>query len=219
LWANIGIAQLEKMMKTGEYEQLNELIDQLQADGLIIHVNPSQESLQEEGDVLLQRPIDTLNAFLLKTDIKIIVKEVGQGMGPRSLKELLQLPIEAIETASYGGTNFSKLELSRRIFGNASLLEPLVHIGHTAEAMVDNINELIESGLQVKCKQLIISGGIQSFLDGYYLISKSKLPAVYGQASGFLRHACESYESLENYIEAQIIGLRFAKAWLKPKFR
>ncbi|MCX6231785.1 MAG: isopentenyl-diphosphate delta-isomerase [Bacteroidetes bacterium] len=218
LWSNIGIAQLEKMMKSGEYTQLTDLVNQLQADGLIIHVNPSQESLQEEGDVLYQRPIDTLNDFLSKTNLKIIVKEVGQGMGPRSVKELLQLPIEAIETASYGGTNFSRLELSRRIFGNASLLEPLVFIGHTAEDMVDTINDYIENGLDVKCKQLIISGGIQSFLDGYYLISKSKLPAVYGQASGFLRHACESYESLENYIEAQILGLRFAKAWLRPKF-
>ena len=219
LWANIGIAQLEKMMKKGEYDPLIEVVNILKADGLIIHVNPSQESLQEEGDFLHYRPLDTVKDFLSKTEIKIIVKEVGQGMGPRSLKELIKLPIEAIETASFGGTNFARLELIRRASENVSHLEPIAHIGHTAEAMVDIINELVENEKDIKCKQLIISGGIRTHLDGYYLISKSKLPAIYGQASGFLRHARESYESLEKYIEEQILGLRFSKAWLHPKFK
>ena len=56
-------------------------------------------------------------------------------------------------------------------------------------------------------------------MDGYYLISKSKLPAIYGQASGFLRYARESYEALEKYIEEQLLGLRFSKAWLYPKIK
>ncbi len=218
LYANIGIAQLEKMMNIGEYDRLSNLVSLLRADGLIIHVNPSQESLQEEGDLLYHRPIDTVNDFLSKTNLKIIIKEVGQGMGPRSLKELLQLPIEAIETASFGGTNFARLELIRREPKNVSHLEPLTHIGHTAESMVDIINGFVDSGLDIKCKQLIISGGIHSHLDGYYLISKSKLPAVYGQASGFLRHARDSYEALERYVEEQVHGLRFSKAWLHPKY-
>ncbi|MFZ4399932.1 MAG: hypothetical protein ACOYO1_07860 [Bacteroidales bacterium] len=218
LWANIGIAQLEKMIKTGDHNRLSGLVQLLQADGIIIHVNPSQESLQGEGDFLHCRPIDTIKDFLSKTELKIIVKEVGQGMGPRSLKELMKLPIEAIETASFGGTNFARLELIRRASENVSHLEPLAHIGHTAEAMIDIINGILESETDIKCKQLIISGGIRSHLDGYYLISKSKLPAIYGQASGFLFHARESYESLEKYIEEQILGLRFSKAWLYPKF-
>ena len=218
IWANIGIAQLEKMMKTGDYNRLTNLVDLLKADGLIIHVNPSQESLQGEGDFIHARPIDTIKDFLSKTELKIIVKEVGQGMGPRSLMELMQLPIEAIETASFGGTNFARLELIRRASENVSHLEPLSHIGHTAESMIDTINGIIENGKDIKCRQLIISGGIHSYLDGYYLISKSKMPAIYGQASGFLFHARVSYQSLEKYIEEQIIGLRFSKAWLYPKF-
>lgn len=218
LWANIGIAQLENMMKAGDFHRLTELVHLLKADGLIIHVNPSQESLQEEGDLLQHRPIDTISDFLLKTELKIMVKEVGQGMGPRSLKELMHLPIEAIETASFGGTNFAVLEIIRKASDNASHLEPITHIGHTAETMVDFINDLVDNDLKIRCKQLIISGGIHNYLDGYYLISKSKLPAIYGQASGFLRHARISYASLEKYIEEQILGLRFSKTWLYPKF-
>jgi len=218
LYANIGIAQLEKMMKKGEYNRLSELVKLLRADGLIIHINPLQESLQQEGDFLHSRPVDTLKDFLSKSDLKIIVKEVGQGMGIKSITELMHLPIEAFETASFGGTNFARLELNRRAYENISHLEPLAHIGHTAENMIDLINKIAENDNEIKCQQIIISGGIKTYLDGYYLISKSKLPAIYGQASGFLKHAHQSYESLEKYIEEQKLGLRISKAWLHPKF-
>lgn len=218
LYANIGIAQLEKILSANETSRLTDMVSMLRADGLIIHVNPVQEYLQEEGDILLHKPIDTIEGFLSKTQLKIIIKEVGQGMGPLSLKHILQLPVEAIETASFGGTNFARLELKRRPASKEPALEPLAHVGHSAEAMVDIINCLIDSGLEVKCKQLIISGGIRDFLDGYYLISKSKLPAIYGQARNFLSLAHESYDSLEAFIKNQVEGLKFAKAWLRPKF-
>ena len=42
-----------------------------------------------------------------------------------------------------------------------------------------------ELGDQLKCQQVIISGGVKNFLDGCYLINKLALPSVYGQASGF----------------------------------
>ena len=45
--------------------------------------------------------------------MKVIVKEVGQGMGPQSLKALYSLPIQAIDFAAGGGTNFAKLEIFR----------------------------------------------------------------------------------------------------------
>ena len=83
--------------------------------------------------------------------------------------------------------------------------------------ILPKINLIAENIPEIKCRQIIISGGIRTHLDGYYLISKCKLPAVYGQASGFLKHARESYASLEKYIEEQILGLRFSKAWLYPK--
>lgn len=217
LFANIGIAQIEKMQARGDSERIAELVHLLRADGLIIHVNPAQEFLQEEGDRLEVPPIETIIRFLEEVPLKTIVKEVGQGMGPQSLRLLLLLPIEAIETASFGGTNFARLELKRRTNEKISLLEPLAHIGHTAAEMLNILNDLVDSGLEIKCKQIIYSGGVKNFLDGYYLISGSKLPAVYGMASGFLHHARISSESLDQFIDEQVQGLTFAKAWLKPK--
>lgn len=106
-YANIGIAQLETLLKDNEAYKIDQLVDKLQADGIIIHVNPLQEWLQPEGDKITEAPIKTIQQFLEKTKQKVIVKEVGQGFGKESLRALVQLPIEAIEFAAHGGTNFS----------------------------------------------------------------------------------------------------------------
>jgi len=215
LFANLGIAQVEKMLFEGAVHQIKELVKRLEADGLIIHVNPLQEWLQPEGDLISRPPIDTISEILQLTDLKIIVKEVGQGMGYESLKALFQLPLEAIDFAASGGTNFAQLELLRSNAQKQIIYENLVRIGHSAEEMVQFTNLLIsELGNKMKCKQVIISGGVKTFLDGYYYINKIQLPAIYGQASTFLKYAQGSYEELQAYVESQVHGLALAKCFL-----
>jgi isopentenyl-diphosphate delta-isomerase len=147
----------------------------------------------------------------------VIVKEVGQGMGPLSLKALLKLPLAAIEFAAFGGTNFARVELQRSDPKSLEFYRPVSLVGHDAEEMTEMVNRLVETEKNIRCRQLIISGGIRDFLQGYYLISRSKLPAVYGQASGFLQHARENYETLREYVSSQVRGLQLAKAYLTPK--
>ncbi|MFN8295481.1 MAG: hypothetical protein U0T69_04760 [Chitinophagales bacterium] len=215
-YANIGIAQLELLLKDNELFKIDQLVDKLQADGIIIHVNPLQEWLQPEGDKITEAPLKTIQQFLDKTKQKVIVKEVGQGFGKESLRALLQLPFEAIEFAAHGGTNFSKLELLRSDEQKLETYKTIAQIGHSAEEMVTFINELKdELGDLVLCKQFIISGGIKNFLDGYYLMEKLQAPAVYGQASALLKHAEQSYEALEQFLHYQTEGLKLAKAFFK----
>lgn len=219
LYANLGIAQLEQLIEKGELYRVENLLDKLQANGLIIHVNPMQEWLQPEGDRFTKPPLQTITTFLEKMDgVSVIVKEVGQGMGYESLKALFQLPLEAIDFAANGGTNFAKLELLRSDVIKQQIFNQLVNVGHSAEEMVLFTNHIMEElGEKMRCKQVIISGGIQHFLDGYYLINKIELPAVYGQASGFLKHARGSYDALFDYVDAQVQGLELANALLKVR--
>lgn len=218
LYANLGIAQVEQLIQKNALHKVDELIAKLSADGLIIHVNPLQEWLQPEGDRFARAPLYTISDFLEKRDIPVIVKEVGQGMGYESLKALLQLPIQALDFAASGGTNFALLELLRSNPINQEAYGQLAYVGHTAEEMVQLVNQLvIELGERRKCNQIIISGGIRHFLDGYYLTHKLTLPAVYGQASGFLKHARGDYSELQAYVETQVRGLEVANAFLKVK--
>jgi len=217
LYANLGISQVEQLVLAGKIEKIEQMIKRLRADGLIIHVNPMQEFFQPEGDRFNYAPIKIIEKFLKKSNTKLIVKEVGQGMGHESLKHLLQLPLEAVEFAAFGGTNFSKLELLRSNNHFLNELSPLINTGHTAQEMLNTVNNLVNSNTNIKVKHIIISGGIDSFLDGYYLINKSILPAVYGMASNFLKYAMQDYESLEKYTATQIEGLKMAYAYLRVK--
>ncbi len=217
LFANLGIAQLEQLVYAGKESLIHDMVQKIRADGIIIHVNPLQEWFQPEGDPLKHRPIDSIRMFLEKSKYPVIVKEVGQGIGPASLKELMKLPLAAIEFAAFGGTNFAKVELLRNDPQNRFLYEPYTRIGETAANMVDYINDVLGNHYIPGSHEVIVSGGIRNFLDGYYLISKIHTTAIYGQASAFLKHARESYKSLQQYCTDQINGLKLAYAYLTVK--
>ncbi len=217
LFINLGIAQIEELLERGEEERIDILLSKLDSDGLIIHVNPMQEWLQPEGDRYKKTALKTIVQLLEKAKYPIIVKEVGQGFGINSLKELLELPIEALDLAGFGGTNFSMLELIRSDKVMHDSFKNVCNIGHTCDEMVGMINQLKSSSeIDIKVKRIIISGGIKDFLDGYYLMQKCQLPSIYAQASGFLRYALDM-DALRQYVTNQIEGLKMANAFLSIK--
>jgi isopentenyl-diphosphate delta-isomerase len=213
LWANLGIAQVEELLERKKISKASDLVKKLRADGLIVHVNPIQEWFQPEGDILSVPPLDTIKRLLDQFDHPVIVKEVGQGMGPGSLRELLKLPLQAIEFAAFGGPNFAKVELLREENSNQSLYEPLSRIGEDVYSMLDYVNDIVTREAPV-CRELIISGGVKNFLDGYYLVQKSTLPAVYGMASTLLGYAQGDYAQLHDFVHTQVRGLEMAHAYL-----
>lgn len=219
IFANLGIAQVEQLLISDKLNKISELIDKTNTNGLIIHINPLQEWLQPEGDKISLNPFHTISEVLNKKDINIIVKEVGQGMGPESIKKLMELPLKAIEFGALGGTNFSQIEISRNDNILKSEFTPVTKVGHTAIEMVDFVNYLTKNkNFKPLCNNFIISGGIKGFLDGYYLTSKINSPSIYAHASGFLKYAQLDFDNLCNYIETQISGLKMAKTLLVPRF-
>lgn len=214
LYANIGIAQIEDLYRANKINLLSELVKKLEANGLIIHVNPLQEWMQPEGDRYLSAPIVLIKKLIDDLNIPLIVKEVGQGMGKASIKALLELPLVALDFGAHGGTNFSKLELLRGSEERKSWFEKVVNLGHGADEMLSWANE-IKSSQKVLCDTIIVSGGVKDFLDGYYFIEKSDYNTIYGQASGFLKYALGDYEELQEYVSMQIEGLHMASAFLK----
>ncbi|MEN6455576.1 MAG: isopentenyl-diphosphate delta-isomerase [Prolixibacteraceae bacterium] len=213
-WANLGIAQVAHLLKDRNEKVIIDLVKELRADGLIIHVNPLQEWFQPEGDRIEQPPLETIQDFMVRVDLPLIVKEVGQGMGNESLKELLRLPLAAIEFAAFGGTNFSKLELLRDTPQIMELYQPFIRVGQTAGQMVKAVNRLVAETEPV-CRQIIISGGVKNYLDGYYLVSLCRMPAVFGMASSVLKYATGDYDTLKQYMENQIKAYRLAQAYLR----
>ena len=175
--------------------------------------------MQPEGDRFRRSPLDTIEqviAFLGSTPV--IVKEVGQGMGYNSLRALLQLPLAALDFGAAGGTNFAQLELNRSQARDQHPHASVALVGHDAEDMTRMTQALIaELGEAIRCEAIIVSGGVHDFLDGYYYTRQLSLPAVYGQASAFLRHAQADYAQLQAFVISQISGLELAYAYLKVR--
>ncbi len=217
LYANLGIAQVEELLLARKFDKIKTLIDKTEATGLIIHINPLQEWLQPEGDRIGQSPLITIKELLNKADFKVIVKEVGQGMGPESIKSLMELPLAAIDFGAHGGTNFAMLEMLRGNEIRKEVYEPVANIGHKAYEMVEFVNEILKDSKNHACQNFIISGGVKTFLDGYYLTEKINANAIYGQASALLKPAKVSFEILCEFLELQIRGLAMARNFLTIK--
>jgi len=214
LMANLGIAQVEKLLARGEGDKVNQLVHQLQADGLMLHINPLQELLQPEGDIYKKPPIETIQLLLESFEFPLIVKEVGQGMGPKSLKVLLETNVAGIEFGALGGTNFSLIELMRSDEMQLEQLGDLASCGHTAQEMVEILNELPKELL--KDKEFIISGGMKP-LSGYYLMQSAQFTAIIGMAFQFLKYAREDYATLQKYTTLVKRTLQIAQSFLYKK--
>ncbi|MFP5459649.1 MAG: isopentenyl-diphosphate delta-isomerase [Bacteriovoracia bacterium] len=211
LFANLGIAQVEELQQAKKLDRVHHMVEELRADGLIIHLNPLQEWFQPGGDLLTVAPLETITRFVEGSPYPVIVKEVGHGMGPQSLKALMQLPLWAIEFGAFGGTNFSLLEARR---AGTSTSDGLITVGHTAREMVGFVRSLMASGESFKCQRFIISGGVKDSLDGFHL--SSQLPgSLFGMAQGVLAHAQNGEAALHAYLENELKQFSMAQAYLR----
>lgn len=225
LMANFGIAQIDQWVENNKHEKMIEICKRLQVDGFFLHINPLQEFFQSEGDRWGRSPLEVVDKVIdlfAHTGLAIGVKEVGQGMGPASIAALLERPIDIFEFGAFGGTNFSYLEKMRDSSSDSSLQSTqetmdLRFVGHNAQEMVTFVNEWIAQHKDQSLPRFIISGGVRSYLQGYYLLEKMKAPAVYGMAMPFLAHAAQGYEALANFVESELKGLKMAQTFLKIK--
>ncbi len=221
LAVNFGIAQVEQWAWAGDWKQLYEIVDLLRADGVVVHVNPLQEWFQREGDRLKHPPIDTIDRMVRAVDLPIVVKEVGQGMGPMSVRKLLRMPLEAIEFGAAGGTNFSKLEYRRRQVQQKPQ-ESFIYVGHDAYQMAEWVNEMVRRhSEEVRTRWVIVSGGLTDSLDCYYFLEKLEMPVLCGLASALLPHALEGEEALRVFVRDLLEGIALASRFLRinPDFR
>jgi isopentenyl-diphosphate delta-isomerase len=111
VFGNIGVPQIVKSEKP--IELIKELIDLIEADAMVIHVNPLQELFQAEGELNFHGFLNKLNQITSKIKTPIIIKEVGSGIDSNSAKLFLECGAKGIDVAGAGGTSWSKVEIER----------------------------------------------------------------------------------------------------------
>ncbi|MDF5709760.1 MAG: type 2 isopentenyl-diphosphate Delta-isomerase [Nostoc sp. S4] len=110
LFANLGAVQLN--YKYGLDECLR-VVDILEADALILHINPLQECIQSKGDTNFKGLLDNISKVCSQMPVPVIAKEVGNGISAAIAKKLLDAGVTAIDVAGAGGTSWAKVESER----------------------------------------------------------------------------------------------------------
>ncbi|MGE5685356.1 MAG: type 2 isopentenyl-diphosphate Delta-isomerase, partial [Nitrososphaerota archaeon] len=110
LVANIGGAQLSKGLKIME---IRNMIEMIEADALVVHLNPLQELIQPEGEPKYKGVLSKIKEICTNFDIPIIVKEVGAGISMEVAKRLQSAGVSAINVAGSGGTSWAGVEKLR----------------------------------------------------------------------------------------------------------
>ncbi|MEH2274874.1 MAG: type 2 isopentenyl-diphosphate Delta-isomerase [Nostoc sp.] len=110
LFANLGAVQLN--YKYGLDECLR-VVDILEADALILHINPLQECIQPKGDTNFRGLLDKISKMCIKMPVPVIAKEVGNGISAAIAEKLIAAGVAAIDVAGAGGTSWAKVESER----------------------------------------------------------------------------------------------------------
>ncbi|HLP92173.1 MAG TPA: type 2 isopentenyl-diphosphate Delta-isomerase [Nostocaceae cyanobacterium] len=110
LFANLGAVQLN--YKYG-LEQCLRAIDILEADALILHINPLQECIQPRGDVNFKGLLGKISELCDQLPVPVIAKEVGNGISATMAEKLINAGVAAIDVAGAGGTSWALVEGER----------------------------------------------------------------------------------------------------------
>lgn len=110
IFANLGAVQLN--LGVG-IDACRRLVDLLQADALVLHLNALQEALQPEGDTCFAGLLERIADLCRNLGVPVIVKEVGWGIAPDVVMELLGAGVAAVDVAGAGGTSWSEVERNR----------------------------------------------------------------------------------------------------------
>jgi isopentenyl-diphosphate delta-isomerase len=110
LLANLGAVQLNYGYGVDECRRAVEMIE---ADALILHFNALQEAVQPEGNTNFKGLLKRVEQVCREVGVPVIAKEVGNGIGARAAKRLVEAGVWGIDVAGAGGTSWSEVERFR----------------------------------------------------------------------------------------------------------
>lgn len=110
LFANLGAVQLNYGYGPQDCQRLVEMVN---ADALLLHLNPLQEALQPEGDTRFHGLLRRIEAVCAALEVPVVAKEVGWGFSEKMARRLINAGIAGIDVAGAGGTSWSQVEMHR----------------------------------------------------------------------------------------------------------
>ena len=107
LLANLGAVQLNNGFGLKECVLA---VENMEADALVLHLNPLQECLQDGGNTNFKGLLEKIDYLAHHLPVPVVVKEVGWGISFTVAQLLAKAGIKGLETAGAGGTSWSEVE-------------------------------------------------------------------------------------------------------------
>ncbi len=192
LFANLGAVQLNYSYSLDECQKA---VDWLEADALVLHLNPMQECVQTKGDTNFHGLLAKIAKLCQRLPIPVIAKEVGNGISAPMAQRLLDAGISAIDVAGAGGTSWARVESERakdalqRRLGNT-----FANWGIPTAECITEIRQVAPT------LPLIASGGLRNGLDVATAIALGA--DLGGLALPFLQAAADSDGALHALTDA-----------------
>ena len=220
LLANLGAVQMRDLDRPAVYE----LLKRLEAQALVIHMNPGQELFQPEADRDFRGLKEAIARVCEECPVPVIVKETGFGIAPHLVRELLANGAAYVDLAGAGGTNWILVEAYRLQEKDLAAASQFADWGIPTAVLLASFG-----GKQIR---LLASGGMRSGLDaakalamGAHLVGFA-LPVIREAAAGGADAVVGFFRGQEKTLRAAMLltgsrdvpSLRRAATWRDSAF-
>jgi isopentenyl-diphosphate delta-isomerase len=190
LLGNLGGTQLQQH----GVELAQRAVDSVQANAMMIHLNPLQELVQPNGDRDWRGVLNAIEQCCAKLSVPVIIKEVGAGISLTAAQRLIDAGVKWIEVAGRGGTSWASIESARIGDTRAQqIAAPFLNWGMDSAQLISQLRS------QSSQLGLIASGGLRNGLDvARSLRLGANISAI---AQPFLEPALESTEAVIEKID------------------
>jgi isopentenyl-diphosphate Delta-isomerase len=195
LFGNIGLAQVIE----SQVSDVRRLADTLEAEAMIVHLNPLQECMQPEGTPSFKGGLQALSKLVRELGLPVVVKETGCGISEATLRRLNGIGVFAVDVSGFGGTHWGRVEGGRSKPGAMRARAAATF----ADWGIGTVESLLEGVSLETDYEMWASGGVRSGLDA------AKLIAVGARHVGFAKPVIEAALEGEDALDERLALFEF----------
>lgn len=200
LFANLGAVQLNYGRSI---EDCQRAVDMIEADALILHLNPLQEAVMGDGNTNFANLIDKIGKVCQALSVPVIAKEVGWGISKEAALMLVEAGISAIDVAGAGGTSWTEVEMHRAETENQrQVASSFVDWGIPTSESIQIVRETAPH------MPIFASGGIRNGVEVAKTIALGA--SLAGMAGPFLKAASQSPDAVLQVIDRITTEIRIS---------
>jgi isopentenyl-diphosphate delta-isomerase len=154
LLGNVGVVQAAAMSSA----ELEQLVGDVGADALCIHLNPAMELVQAGGDRDFRGGLAAFARIARELSVPVVAKETGCGISGRVARRLHEAGVRHVDVSGAGGTSWVAVETQRATPERRGLGETFWEWGIPTAA---SLALVAPHGFET----VIATGGIKSGLD------------------------------------------------------